>query len=324
MVFVNIFEIDIKIVKFLRNDFGSITKLFLLNKASYQLINKTTIFCELKKIKLNHPNSKFDFNIKGTLKMCFELHLNELIKIIFKYDHDSMKNAIRKNTEFDNNPKFYESLEYCNYNILLHWSLMYCNIEFFKWFSKQGHYFKNIVIAINIAAEYGNIKMLEWFKNNFPNFEYQHDAVNSAAANGHIHVLEWFKNLNQEFKYSEDAIDNACKNGHINVLEWFCESGLQLKYTGQARIYAIDRGHLEILKWFKKQGHCFDYLFTIAVILGHFEIFKWLASNYSISKYLGRIIQIATKNNNIEVLDWIKNKGYDKIRNINVRTRKFK
>lgn len=178
-------------------------------------------------------------------------------------------------------------------------------------------YHLNIINEFDViehAADSGNIEMVKWLiqKGETPTS----NAVDRTIYSNHYDLMKWF--ITNNFLPSGLGIFYIATKGRIDILEWLIEHGIQLNddlYKG-----AAEGGHVNVMNWLEKnnvfinvdKGNIEAYL---ASEHGHINVLKWLIDRDIFPTK--RDIEKAARNNQVQVLEWMKNNGFVLTQDIN-------
>jgi hypothetical protein len=185
----------------------------------------------------------------------------------------------------------------------------------------------NSELPMDIASAYGSVNVLQWWVDNNMPLSYSYKALHNASVNGHVNVLDWWKNSKLRLDYNEDVLKVISRqtNSDIidNVIEWWFKSGLKISYSSGSELIqlASKNGHVKLLNHYKKIG-LIGQGFLGMLDSENVSVLEWWMYNYkkhisdgsgsnqeNKSKnifivYTEDVIDNASKNGNIDILNW--------------------
>lgn len=178
------------------------------------------------------------------------------------------------------------------------------------------------------SSVFGRTEILEFWRTS-PSFltkEYNTEALDGASRAGFVDVLDWWYLSGLPMKFTEAALEQASSQGHLSVLEWWKNVAskpddpndnpqlpkIKLK-PGKSICYATQNGHTAVVRWWLQSGIPFQHEDTVAKLAsthGHVEILQlWHETKGSKIIFDNLVLVGATKNGNVEVLEWWKTSG---------------
>ena len=178
------------------------------------------------------------------------------------------------------------------------------------------------------SSVFGRTEILEFWRTS-PSFltkEYNTEAVDGASRAGFVNVLEWWQHSGLPLKFTESALEQASSQGHLPVLEWWKAQSTAVDDTsasvdsskvrlkpGKSICYATQNGHTEVVRWWMQSGIAFPHEDTVAKLAsthGHTYILQlWHELKGSKMIFDNQVLVGATKNGNVNVLEWWKKSG---------------
>jgi ankyrin repeat protein len=159
--------------------------------------------------------------------------------------------------------------------------------------------------AVDSLCANGELDMLVFVNNSLKRmdleFKYSVNAFNQACTNGHTDIMNWLLK-NYPLKYTIVGIDMASANGHTNCLQWFIDHNIPMKFSEYAIDHASGNGKINSLNWwlqyYKSQpgGSQPDYIYC--------KTYHVISVVVPKAKYTEKALNLATKNNHAEVLEW--------------------
>ena len=163
---------------------------------------------------------------------------------------------------------------------------------------------RHSTFAMDNASEHGYIDTVKFLHEK--GMFCTEQAMDEAAKNGHLHVIKWlYENIsNIPVKY---ALNLAASEGHFEVVKWLYENISNIWYSKAAINNAITNGHLEIAKYLLENdcGSYYEYSFISAAGNGHLHILKWYHEDLKHNKIDGNCLNIAAKNNHLDIIKYI-------------------
>lgn len=180
------------------------------------------------------------------------------------------------------------------------------------------------------ASVFGRTEILEFWRTS-PSFltkEYNAEALDGASRAGFVNVLEWWRSSGLPLRFTEQALESASSLGHLAVLEWWksqsttvddtTSSGVDNTNTirlkpGKSISFATQNGHTEVVRWWVQSGIAFPHEESVAKLAsthGHVDILQlWHEMKGSKMIFDNQVLVGATKNGNVDVLEWWKRSG---------------
>ena len=148
------------------------------------------------------------------------------------------------------------------------------------------------------AAEYGNLELLQWaVDSNLYVDKLNERTCILAIGNGHRHIFDWaIQNgfsidIGNKYVYRMIA-GMAAKKGLLDIIQWLyqkcCDDGVHARFCRSFNVCeeAAEGGHLEVLQWLRSVG------------------FSWCSID---------VFFLAIKGNNVEVVRYMMDNGFDEI-----------
>ena len=190
--------------------------------------------------------------------------------------------------------------------------------------STFGHTF----LPDKASSVFGRTEILEFWRTS-PSFltkEYNAEALDGASRAGFVNILEWWQHAGLPLKFTESALEQASCHGHIAVLEWWKTQSTTVDDTnarvdsskislkpGKSICYATQNGHVDVVRWWLRSGIAFSHEDTVAKLAsthGHVDILQvWHDLKGSKMIFDNQVLVGATKNGNVDVLEWWKRSG---------------
>jgi hypothetical protein len=170
-------------------------------------------------------------------------------------------------------------------------------------------------ININQLIYYGiknnSVRTLEWIYNNF-DFEYEKYILDHIRNTKQIEILEWWKMKGLRIEYTYKLVDNAS----IEIIEWLYKNKMKIIYRWMIENNTIE-GNIKVLDWFYEHKMEIKFEYTeIWIGKNAIKVLEWFKKrkNEIPIKYTENLINNASRDNKIEVLDWIyknRNNGFN-------------
>lgn len=182
------------------------------------------------------------------------------------------------------------------------------NLDLLKFlYSLNINKFKGLGSFLDNAAAGGNIEMVK-FLMEMGNKTTQ-NTVDRAIYNKHFELVKWF--VNNKILPSGLGIHSLVKDGDIDMLEWLDKHGIKLEQYHDLYSAAAEGGHVNMLNWLESHN-IFINEHSLAVYEasehGHIDVLEWLAARNIFPKETD--IRTAAFNNQLNVLEWMKNNGF--------------
>lgn len=320
MAFLGIYELDLRIMKYICPNFKLLVSLCFLNKTNYEFVTGSRLYQELIVLKNRSPKN---FNKLKIIVSCCSLGFVNLLKIMLKKFKLTGPILYKKSTCQTSNTMKQCVLQAikCNHlNILKVLKKVYpitkhhgisidCvlkngNIRMLEFLKESGFDMKFMHARSLIKT--GRIDVLKWYHENY-NLKFPHvkKIIEISSDEKHVNILEYLYKFYKEPKYFDVKLDSLFAIGNVNVLEWYRVSDIKLKYTKNSIDDIVNNGHVSVLDWLKTNGINFVYSDDIIDSVKT-KIFDWSNSYLEYSK---KTIDMAAKKGNLEILNWFVNSG---------------
>ncbi len=208
-------------------------------------------------------------------------------------------------------------------------------IAILRWVVDKGYNLPNTIIAA--AAEGASLSVIQWLHSK--KYEWHEETCLMAAKNGHLDILKWIRAQNPPAPWNSYVCDIAVQNNHCEVVKWLLTNNCP--YDGWSVYYAIGTGNLELVEviwnrdnsikiWSKNLCNCTAHANLLHILIflhknnifngedicmgaassGNLEILKWALENGAPwnDNIRDHIKTIATEKNNLELLEWVREK----------------
>lgn len=181
------------------------------------------------------------------------------------------------------------------------------NLEILKWLHSK--HFPLPMAFANKAAENGNYEIFIFLKSVLGENLTSYISFDSAAIGGNVEILKSL-NLNRNPSPKDDKIIymKAAVNGNFEALDWLKEN--EFDYSKKIILRIARKGDFDIVKFLVEKHKCPIHPKSCdqAIASGNLELTKWLIEKdcYPTHDAYG----LAVINNNLHMLKWLKENGY--------------
>jgi len=147
-----------------------------------------------------------------------------------------------------------------------------------------------------------SVKTLEWI---YKNFEFTYERYILDNIKNQIRILKWWNEKGLKIEYTHKLIDNCS----LEIIEWLYKMKMEIIYRWLIENTTID-GNIELLDWIYKHKREIKFEYTeIWIGKNAIKILEWFKEKRKEIpiKYTENLINNISRDNKIDVLDWIYN-----------------
>ncbi|AZL89856.1 ankyrin repeat protein [Megavirus baoshan] len=298
---------------------------FKLVKNYYVSNNCTEVyFFNLSNIKNHYQNGIF-LHVVETPKKCYKFNNRSVY-------HSNKFRILETHSLFDINTYLKYDLNIEDNEHIIYFASFYKNIDFLEWYISSGYklkYGKNIFfprndnldvsnwwlnsglelkydhIPLDYSSKYRYFKVLDWWLSSGLELKYTEESLSFDIIkdeNKYIELLNWWINSGLKLKYDDYIIEDAMLNHHINILNWWLDSGLEFKLSDIEYLCCCDTECIKVLDWCKKSGIILnDDIIDMASKDGHINVLNWFLNSGLELKYTKKAMNLA---HDCKILQW--------------------